>query len=221
MGVGCPEYVLLFRKLPTDTSTAYADEPVSKTKEDYTRAQWQIDAHGYWRSSGDRLLTKQELEAMPVDRMQAAYRKFSRDTVYSYADHVALAKKLDADGHLPATFMVVAPGSWSEDVWDDVNRMRTLNAEQKRRDLQMHVCPLQFDIVDRLINRYTNEGDLVFDPFGGIGTVPLRAMKLHRSGIMTELNPEYFRDAVGYLDAEEAQIEMPTLFDMVEEVPAG
>lgn len=221
MGVGCPEYVLLFRKLPTDTSTAYADEPVSKTKEDYTRAQWQIDAHGYWRSSGDRLLTKQELEAMPVDRMQAAYRKFSRDTVYSYADHVALAKKLDADGHLPATFMVVAPGSWSEDVWDDVNRMRTLNAEQKRRDLQMHVCPLQFDIVDRLINRYTNEGDLVFDPFGGIGTVPLRAMKLHRSGIMTELNPEYFRDAVGYLDAEEAKIEMPTLFDLIERGEAG
>ena len=221
MGVGCPEYVLLFRKLPTDTSTAYADEPVSKTKEDYTRAQWQIDAHGFWRSSGDRLLTKQELEAMPVDRMQAAYRKFSRDTVYSYADHVALAKKLDADGHLPATFMVVAPGSWSEDVWDDVNRMRTLNAEQKRRDLQMHVCPLQFDIVDRLINRYTNEGDLVFDPFGGIGTVPLRAMKLHRSGIMTELNPEYFRDAVGYLDAEEAQIETPTLFDLIEGGEAG
>ena len=216
MGVGCPEYVLLFRKLPTDTSTAYADEPVKKTKEEYTRAQWQIDAHGYWRSSGDRLLTKAELEAMPVDRMQAAYRKFSRDSVYSYEEHVALAKKLDADGHLPATFMVVAPGSWSRDVWDDVNRMRTLNAEQKRRDLQMHVCPLQFDIVDRLINRYTNEGDLVFDPFGGIGTVPLRAMKAHRRGIMTELNADYFRDAVGYLEAEEAQLDMPTLFDLLE-----
>lgn len=48
MGVGCPEYILLFRKLPTDTSRAYADEPVTKRKEDYTRAQWQIDAHGYW-----------------------------------------------------------------------------------------------------------------------------------------------------------------------------
>ena len=60
MGVGCPEYILLFRKLPTDKSTAYADEPVKKTKEEYTRAQWQIDAHGYWRSSGDRLVTKKE-----------------------------------------------------------------------------------------------------------------------------------------------------------------
>ena len=109
MGVGCPEYILLFRKLPTDTSTAYADMPVNKSKEEYTRAQWQIDAHGFWRSSGDRLMTKQELMNAPVDRLQAMYRKYSRDTVYSYEDHVELAKKLDADGHLPATFMVVAP----------------------------------------------------------------------------------------------------------------
>ena len=50
MGVGCPEYILLFRKLPTDTSRAYADVPVTKDKADYTRAQWQIDAHGFWRS---------------------------------------------------------------------------------------------------------------------------------------------------------------------------
>ena len=46
MGVGCPEYVLLFRKLPTDKTTAYADVPVTKSKEDYTRGRWQIDAHG-------------------------------------------------------------------------------------------------------------------------------------------------------------------------------
>lgn len=216
MGVGCPEYILLFRKLPTDTSTAYADVPVSKSKEDYTRAQWQIDAHGFWRSSGDRLITKKELMNAPVDRLQAMYRKYSRDTVYSYEDHVELAKKLDADGHLPATFMVVAPGSWSSEVWDDVNRMLTLNTSQSQRRQQMHVCPLQFDIVDRLINRYTNEGDEVFDPFGGIGTVPLRAMKLGRRGRMTELNEDYFRDAVGYLQAEEDRIETPTLFDLLE-----
>ena len=216
MGVGCPEYILLFRKLPTDTSTAYADIPVSKSKEEYTRAQWQIDAHGFWRSSGDRLITKKELMNAPVDRLQAMYRKYSRDTVYSYEDHVELAKKLDADGHLPATFMVVAPGSWSSEVWDDVNRMLTLNTSQSQRRQQMHVCPLQFDIVDRLINRYSNEGDEIFDPFGGIGTVPLRAMKLGRRGKMTELNEDYFRDAVGYLQAEEDRIETPTLFDLLE-----
>ena len=216
MGVGCPEYVLLFRKLPTDTSTAYADVPVMKTKEEYTRAQWQLDAHGFRRSSGDRLLSKEELNNTPVDRLQAIYRKYSRESVYSYDEHVEIAKKLDADGHLPATFMVVAPGSWSDDVWDDVNRMRTLNTTQSQRRQTLHVCPLQFDIVDRLINRYSNEGDIIFDPFGGIGTVPLRAIKMHRQGLMTELNEGYFRDAVGYLDAEEAKIDTPTLFDLIE-----
>ena len=217
MGVGCPEYILLFRKLPTDRSKAYADEPVVKSKEDYTRAQWQIDAHGFWRSSGDRLISKEELEKADVSKLQALYRQFSRDTVYSYEDHVVLAKKLDADGRLPATFMVVAPGSWTDQVWDDINRMRTLNTNQSQQKRVMHVCPLQLDIVDRLINRYSNEGDLVLDPFGGLGTVALEAIKAGRKGYTIELNNDYFRDAVGYLkDFEDTSCETISLFDLLE-----
>lgn len=216
MGVGCPEYILLFRKLPTDRSKAYADEPVTKSKEEYTRAQWQLDAHGYWRSSGDRLLSKEELMNLDVSKLQAAYRKYSRDTVYSYEEHMALAKKLDEDGHLPATFMVVAPGSWTDQVWDDINRMRTLNTNQTQNNRVMHVCPLQLDIVDRLINRYSNEGDLVLDPFGGLGTVALEAIKAGRKGYTIELNNDYFRDAVGYLkeyeDTDDAAV---TMFDLL------
>ena len=216
MGVGCPEYIMLFRKLPTDTGRAYADEPVQKTKEQYTRAQWQIDAHAFWRSSGDRFLTKDELAALPIENLQAAYRKLSRENVYSYEDHVALAKSLDRDGRLPATFMVVAPGSWETGVWDDINRMRTLNGDQKRRNLQMHVCPLQLDIVERIINRYSNAGDLVLDPFGGLMTVPYVAIKLGRRGMGIELNSDYFRDGVGYLQQIEREATAPTLFDLLE-----
>lgn len=215
MGVGCPEYIMLFRKLPSDTTRAYADEPVQKSKEDYTRARWQIDAHAYWRSSGDRLVSKDELEKVSVNDLQRVYREFSRGNVYSYQDHVELAKRLDTDGRLPATFMVVAPGSWDDSVWDDINRMRTLNGEQVRRNVQMHVCPLQFDIVERIINRYSNPGDLVFDPFGGIGTVPYMAIKAGRRGMMTELNNGYFRDAVGYLKSAEQEAGMPSLFDFM------
>ena len=215
MGVGCPEYILLFRKLPSSTLDAYADVPVEKTKEEYTRAQWQLDAHAFWRSSGDRLVTKEELENMPVDKLQKAYREFSRDTVYSYQDHVDLAKKLDADGHLPATFMVLAPGSWSDEVWDDVNRMRTLNMNQKLHNRQMHVCPLQLDIVERLINRYSNPGEVVFDPFGGIMTVPYMAVKMGRDGWANELNPDYFRDGLGYLKEADAERDVPTLLDLL------
>lgn len=217
MGVGCPEYILLFRKLPTDTSRAYADVPVTKDKADYTRAQWQIDAHGFWRSSGDRLLTKAELQSIPVDNLQAVYRKYSRENVYSYEEHVALAKRLDENGKLPASFMVVAPGSWNMDVWDDINRMRTLNTSQSRKRAQMHVCPLQLDIVERLINRYSNPGDVVLDPFGGLMTVPLVAVQKERFGIGIELSCDYFRDGVGYLQTAELQRGEPTLFDFIEQ----
>lgn len=221
MGVGCPEYILLFRKLPTDRSKAYADVPVTKSKEEYTRAQWQIDAHGYWRSSGNRMLSKEELETISVDRLQQTYRTFSRQQTYDYHDHVELAKKLDENGRLPATFMVVAPGSWNQlEVWDDINRMRTLNTSQSRRRQQMHVCPLQLDIVERIINRYSNPGEVIYDPFGGLMTVPMTAVKMGRYGKGCELFADYFRDGVGYLQAAEEEIDTPTLFDLFPEVLA-
>lgn len=138
--------------------------------------------------------------------------------IYDYEEHVKLAENLDKDGKLPATFMVVAPGSWNNlDVWDDINRMRTLNTTQTRRRQQMHVCPLQLDIVERIINRYSNEGDWVLDPFGGLMTVPMSAVKMNRNGYGIELNPDYFRDGVGYLKEIEEEKETPTLFDFIEE----
>lgn len=215
MGVGCEEYVLLFRKLPTDTSNAYADVPVKKDKKDYTRGQWQIDAHGYWRSSGNRLISKDELEAIPVKNLQKVYRQYSRSHVYNYEEHVKLANDLDKDGKLPASFMVVAPGSWNDSVWDDINRMRTLNTQQRLKRKQMHLCPLQLDIVERLVDRYSNPGEIVLDPFGGLMTVPLVALKKDRKGIGIELNPDYFRDGLGYLKTEEAKKMEPTLFDFL------
>ena len=218
MGIGCPEYVLLFRKLPTDTSKAYADVKVTKSKEEYSRGRWQIDAHAYWRSSGDRLVTKDELMSTPPNKLQKLYTQYSRNNVYNYKEHVALAEKLDKENKLPATFMCIAPASWNDSVWDDIVRMRTLNAEQRRRDLQMHVCPLQLDIIERLITRYSNEGDVIFDPFGGIGSTPMTAIKMGRYGMACELNNEYFRDGVGYCKAEEDKLSVPTLFDLMEDI---
>ena len=221
MGVGCEEYLLLFRKLPTDTSRAYADVPVHKEKSEYTRAQWQIDAHGYWRSSGDRLITKAELQAAPVSKLQALCRKYSCQHIYSYEEHVKLAKQLDADGRLPATFMVCAPGSWTDSVWDDINRMRTLNTSQRLKKRELHICPLQLDVVERAINRWSNPGDLILDPFGGLMTVPYMAVKMDRRGVGIELNSDYFRDGLGYLQEADAQQDVPTLFDLVEKQDSG
>ena len=74
---------------------------------------------------------------------------------------------------------------------------------QAKKGLAMHVCPLQIDIVDRLITRYSNAGDLVYDPFGGLMTVPYRAVKMGRKGKASELNTGYFLDGVQYLKAAE------------------
>lgn len=217
MGVGCPEYVLLFRKLPTDKSTAYADIPVVKSKEEYSRGKWQIDAHAYWRSSGNVLLDKEAVKSMPVDALQRVYREFSLNNVYDYKEHIETVEKLDKDNKLPATFMVCAPASWNESVWDDIVRMRTLNSEQSRRRQQMHVCPLQLDIVERLINRYSNKGDRVLDFFGGIMTVPYLAVKMERYGVGIELNSDYFRDGLAYCKQADLEKSTPTLFDFLGE----
>ena len=215
MGVGSPEYILLFRKLPTDTSKAYADVRVEKSKADYTRAQWQVDAHAFWRSSGNRLLSPDELATLSPEQIGRVYQASSLQQVYDYTEHVRLGSALDERGALPATFMSLAPGSHHPDVWHDVNRMRTLNGDQTQRGLANHICPLQFDIVDRIIHRFTNPGELAFDPFAGLMTVLYRAIQLGRKSYGVELNPAYFQDGLRYLREAEHQANLPTLFDML------
>lgn len=217
MGVGCPEYILLFRKLPTDTSKAYADVRVEKSKEDYSLSQWQIDAHAYWRSSGNRLLMPEELARMKMSDRMRRYHDFSKKNVYDYHEHVELGEQMEKLDAISKEFMTIPPASTNQDVWDDISRMKTLNTTQSRRRQTMHVCPLQLDIVERIIKRYSNPGDLVLDPFGGLGTVALMAMKMGRKGYSIELNPDYFHDAVGYLKAEDEKEEQVTLFDLMEQ----
>ena len=217
MGVGCPEYVLLFRKLPTNTTRAYADIPVTKEKHgSYSLARWQIDAHADWKDGGNRLLSYDDVKGMGIDQIRRFFRNYSKEHVYNYEDHVAFAEELEAYNKLPKTFMAVDPVSHKDYIWDDVVRMKTLNSRQSQKNLQMHICPLQIDIVNRLIERYSNKGELVFDPFGGIQTVPYCAVKLERKGLSTELNYDYWRDGLAYLHEAEMEIASPTLFDLID-----
>lgn len=248
MGVGMPEYLLLFRKPPTDRSKGYADEPVVKSKADYSRSRWQVDAHGFARSSGNRLLTVEDLHEVPHQRIFRLFRQFSREHVYDFEHHVKLSESLetcqeckhihiksticahefrDGDilqgycqctgaGRLPVTFMLLQPQSWSPEVWTDITRMLSLNSAQSAAGREMHLCPMQFDIADRVINQFSQPGEVVFDPFVGIGTVVQRALKLKRRGLGMELSASYFRDAVFYCEAAEKEAEVPSLFDLTE-----
>jgi hypothetical protein len=216
MGAGMPEYLLLFRKPPTDSSDGYADVPVVKAKQAYSRTRWQTDAHGFARSDGNRPLAPEDLVDLPHERIFKLFRDHGLAEVYDFEAHVRLGEALEAKGRLPTTFMLLQPPSWHPDVWTDVARMRTLNMLQERKGAQLHLCPLQFDIIDRLITQYSMPGETVYDPFAGLGTVPWCAVKLGRRGIGVELNPQYWRDGVAYVEAAARKAQAPTLFDFLE-----
>lgn len=214
MSCGMPEYLLLFRKPPTDTSNSYADLPVVKSKEKYSRSRWQIDAHGFTRSSGNRLLSSEELKGVPHEKIFKMFREHSLNEVYDFEKHVEIGEKLDAEGRLPVTFMLLQPQSWHPDVWSDITRMLTLNGTQSSKGKQMHLCPMQFDLADRVIEQFSMPGEVIYDPFAGLFTVPFRAIKKGRKGYGCELSHAYFLDGAAYCEAAEREMMIPTLFDM-------
>lgn len=236
IGCGVPEYLLLFRKPQTDRTVSYADEPVVKAKPlcvdgdgnhvpfdrnkpivpgtGYSRSRWQIDAHGFSRSSGNRLFTPEELQTLPHDAIFKMFREHSLSTVYDFEHHVRVGEEMEASGRLPVTFMLLQPQSWHDDVWTDITRMRTLNMMQSNKGQEMHLCPMQFDLADRVIEQFSMKGETVLDPFGGLMTVPYRAILKGRFGVGFELNPVYFTDGAAYCKAAEEEVSMPTLFDL-------
>lgn len=229
MGVGMPEYLLLFRKPPSDTSNAYADDPVIKQKKQYSKSQsewinetgysrsrWQIDAHGFARSNGNRPLTPDEVAKMDHDQIFKWFKDYTLNEVYDFEHHVKIGEELEIVGKLPTSFMLLQPQSWSDEVWADITRMLTLNGSQWSKGKEMHLCPMQFDIADRVIHQMSNPGDIVLDPFGGLMTVPYRAIKKGRYGVGFELNPAYFMDGASYCKAAEMEANTPTLFDTLE-----
>lgn len=214
MGVGLPEYVLLFRKPPSDRSNGYADDPVTKKIDEYLLSLWQLDAHAYWKSSGDRFLSSQELQSYEMDTIFNAWKKYDKTHVYNFKEHLRVCEDLEKSNRLSKLFMAIPPTSSNDLVWTDINRMNTLNANQVNRKREKHICPLQLDIIRRLIARFTNEGDLVDDPFGGLFSTPYVSLEMKRRAIAAELNSDYYDDGLFYLKSIEYKISALTLFDL-------
>lgn len=225
MGNGLPEYVLTFRKPPTDRSNGYADQPVKKVKrladngqwsgDGYSRARWQLDAAGFWRSSGDRLLDPGALVGLDAKVAYRMWKRFNLQAVYDLEHHIAIAEAREIVGQLPPDFALLPVHSWHEEVWSDVAQMRSLNTLQAAKGAEKHLCPLPFDIVNRAIIQRSEPGETVLDPFGGLMTVPYCAVKLGRKGIGIELNPRYFLDGCRWVEAAAREMAVPTLFDLL------
>lgn len=83
---------------------------------------------------------------------------------------------------------------YASPVWMDVDYKRTLQYRSGRDgNDEKHICPLQLDTIERIMHLYSNEGETVLSPFGGIGSEGFQAIKMGRKSISIELKESYFK----------------------------
>jgi DNA modification methylase len=81
-----------------------------------------------------------------------------------------------------------------------VDQTNTLNVAQAREDKdEKHMCPLQLDVIERAVKLYTNPGEVVFSPFGGIGSEGVGALTYGRRYVGIELKESYWQTGCGNL----------------------
>ena len=117
------------------------------------------------------------------------------------ADYILTFRK-DGENTKPIThtnesFPVEKWQNYASPVWMDINQSNTLNKKSARDDKdEKHIAPLQLDVIERCIDLWSAEGDVVFTPFLGIGSEVYQALLMDRKGIGIELKPTYFYQAV-------------------------
>ena len=105
---------------------------------------------------------------------------------------------------------------WAECCWNDIRETNTLNVKEARSEEDTkHICPLQLDVIDRLVRLYTNPGEIVFSPFTGIGSEGYVSLQRGRRFYGCELKPEYHTQALKNLAGAQRTHEANsrTLFD--------
>lgn len=108
---------------------------------------------------------------------------------------------------------------YASPVWMDINQSNTLNREPARDEKdEKHICPLQLDVVERVVELWSNQGEVVLSPFMGIGSEGYIAVKNGRRFIGMELKTSYYSVACKNLERAslEKQAGEKTLFDGVE-----
>jgi len=83
---------------------------------------------------------------------------------------------------------------YASPVWMDINQTDTLQYRSAREEKdEKHISPLQLDVIRRALELWTNKGDVVLSPFGGIGSEPVTAIGMGRKAIAIELKESYYR----------------------------
>ena len=132
------------------------------------------------------------------------HKQLKKDSTMSrmgIADYVVMMRK-NGENQVPVThtnetFNVDKWQEWASPVWMTINQSNTLQRTSARDEKdEKHICPLQLDVIERCIELYSNEGEVVLSPFGGIGSEIYQALKMKRKGIGIELKNTYYQQAV-------------------------
>jgi DNA modification methylase len=150
----------------------------------------------------------------PVTEMQRTkalgllHKQVKKDSTMSRVgipDYVLVFRK-DGDRSDPVR-CEISVDTWQKyasPVWMDIDYGDTMNARSGREDAdEAHICPLQLPTIERLVILYSNPGDTVLTPFGGIGSELVKSVELGRKAIGFELKKSYFDEAVKNCKAEE------------------
>lgn len=160
-----------------------------------------------------------QAQAIRTHSKALLFTQFHKDSTWSrpaLADYILLFKA-PGDNAVP-----VEPDidnnqwiEWARPIWYGIKESDTLNVvEARSNDDERHIAPLQLGTIERCIRLWSNPGETVLSPFGGIGSEPYQAVKLGRKAIAIELKPEYFAVLVKNMERASASLELPLFAGM-------
>lgn len=152
----------------------------------------------------------------PVTAMQRTkalgllWKQVKKDSAMSrqgVPDYLVTMRKpgvnLSPIGHKPEEFPVALWQKWASPVWMDINPSDTLQTPTRDDRDEKHICPLQLQVIERGIALWSNPGDVVADPFSGIGSTGYQAVKMGRRALLCELKEPWWEDGIRNLRAAE------------------
>lgn len=114
------------------------------------------------------------------------------------------------------------PGTWTpkyngDSCPDGIRETEVLNVRQARdTNDERHLCPLQLGVIERIVKVWSAPGEVVFDPFGGIGSTGFVAIAEGRKFVGCELKQSYYDSAVRNLRSAVSEKTQSTIFDFID-----
>lgn len=189
--------------------------------------------HGWTYHGEITVWTDPQLEATRTKSASIlwnSYKKFAEITRTGMSDYVVIMQKSERDDewvHITHDstddefykWTRLASPCWGvSELTPKIQRTNVLNTRiAKEEKDEKHMTPLQLDLISHLIGWYSNEGETVLDPFGGVMSTPYCALKMNRQAIGIELKQSYYETGLEYIKRLEVEMSQETLFDFLDE----